>query len=511
MEDDIKLDNKRITRNTIFLYIRMLFVMVVNLYTVRAILNILGETDYGIYNVIGGVVSLFSFLGGTLSSASQRFLSIELAKGNVQTLRKVFSLNINVFLFFCLVSIVITETIGLWFVNSKMTIPVDRMYAANVLYQLSIFTFIVTLLQIPYRSLVVAHERMNAFAYIGIVEAILKLLTVGILAIMSYDSLIIYGICTLIVGIIITGAYYTFCILKFKESKFYFFFDKKILKQLLSYSSWHFLGSMSSVLVQYGVNIIINLFFYPAINAARAITININSAITQLGTNVFVAVEPQIYKTYALRNYTSLHMLIKRSAIISSYLITLLIAPLYLNLDFILELWLKNPPEYTSAFAKISLIGCLISGFTGPTIIPALATGRIKRFYIVSSICMTSSLPIIYILYKLGSSPEVGIWITLVCTTLALLSQVYMLKKLINLDVIEYIAIMLKVIFCFAFSIIGSYLLIPNMYPICYFLISSFLLLIIITLIYYIFILSNEERISIKIIITRLLTKLKNK
>ena len=273
-------NNKRIVKNTLFLYFRMIVVMGIGLYTVRAILRLLGVVDYGIYNVVGGVVSMFAFLNGTLATSSQRYFSVELAKGDLKRLNQWFCLNITTFSLFILAFIVIAETVGLWFVNTQMTIPHERLFAANVVYQLSIATFCIHFFNIPYNGLIIAHEKMSAFAYISIVEAFLKLGIVFVLSIITWDKLITYGILMFLISVLITSSYIVYSRIHFQESKYQFYWNKSEMIELLGFSGWHFLGTFSIAIRSQGINILLNLFFSPAVNAARAVAFQIYHAIS---------------------------------------------------------------------------------------------------------------------------------------------------------------------------------------------------------------------------------------
>lgn len=264
-------NNKRIAKNTLFLYLRMLVVMGIGLYTVRAILHLLGVVDYGIYNVVGGVVGMFAFLNSTLATSSQRYFSIELAKGDLDRLNKWFCLNISTFSIFIVIFVAIAETVGLWFVNTQMTIPKERMFAANVVYQLSIVSFCVSLFSIPYNALIIAHERMSAFAFISIIEALTKLAIVFILSLVSWDRLIVYGILMFFTSCAMTSSYILYNRRYFPESKFHLYWNKSEFIEIIGFSGWHFWGTFSMVIRSQGINILLNLFFNPAVNAARAV------------------------------------------------------------------------------------------------------------------------------------------------------------------------------------------------------------------------------------------------
>ena len=438
------IDNKRIAKNTIFLYLRMLVVMCIGLYTVRAILDLLGVVDYGIYNVVGGVVAMFSFINGTLATSSQRYFSIELAKGDLKRLNQWFCLNISTFLLFILFFVIIAETIGLWFVNTQMTIPQERIRAANVVYQLSIASFCINFLSIPYNALIIARERMSVFAYIGIVEALLKLLIVFLLSVISWDKLIVYGLLMFVTSCGITLLYISYNRFYFSESKFRFYWNKQEVKELLSFSGWHFFGTFSVVVRSHGINILLNIFFNPAINAARAVAYQIYSAVTQLSDNFFTAVKPQIYKSYAARDYDSLYGLIMRSTVICAFLVSVLIFPIIINTQYILGLWLKEIPEYTVIFTQLILINGLIDSTNGPTIAPALATGKIRKYEVIVAFLTFVNLPISYVALSLGASPSSTIIISIAMSYISAIVRAYLLRKMIKLPFKQYLVLFIK-------------------------------------------------------------------
>lgn len=440
-------NNRRIAQNTIFLYFRMIVVMLISLYTVRAFLNILGETNYGLYNVIGGVVGMFSFLNGTLSTSSQRYFSQALVKGNKEGIKKVFCLNLTVYLILIIIIIAFLETIGLWFVNNQMTIPDDRIKAANIVYQISILTFLLQMMSIAYTALVVAYEKMKAFAYIGIFEALLKLGYVFLLSIVSYDKLIAYAVLMFILYFLITALYVGYCRIHFAESKYFFYWNKREAFEMLGFSGWHFLGTLSVVVRSQGVNILINMFFSPAVNAARAIAFQVEGAINKFSDSFFVAVKPQMYKSYSNGEIEALNTLVNRSSIICFFLVSILSVPLFFNTPYILSLWLKNVPDYTIVFTQLVLIEGLIDSVSGSAICPALATGKIKKFYIVTGNLYILSLPIAYIFLKLGCEPTSTMLVSIGISIVCLFARAWLLIDLIHFSIKEYMKLCGKLIF----------------------------------------------------------------
>lgn len=439
------IDNKRIAKNTLFLYFRMIVVMGIGLYTVRAILDLLGVVDYGIYHVVGGFVSMFAFLNGTLATSSQRYFSIELAKGDLQRLNQWFCLNITVFSIFIILFILVAETVGLWFVNTKMTIPEDRLFAANVVYQLSVISFCINFFAVPYNALVIAHEKMSAFAYISIIEALLKLGIVFVLSIIMWDRLIVYGFLMFLTACGITSSYIIYNRRHFSESEFHPYWNLQEIKELMSFSCWHFFGTFSVMIRSQGINILINLFFSPAVNAARSIAFQIYHAIAQLSNNFFTAVKPQIYKSYATGDKDGLFKLIIRSTMMCTFLVSILIFPILANTPYILNHWLKVTPEYAIVFTQLILINGLIDSTNGPTIASALATGKIKRYQQIVAMLVFMNLPISYIALKFGAAPTVTMEISVALSLVTAIVRAYLLRSMIGFPFARYLVLFAKI------------------------------------------------------------------
>ena len=455
-------NNKRILKNTLFLYFRMIVVMAVNLYTVRVVLHQLGVVDYGLYNVVGGVVSMFSFINSTLTTSSQRYFSIELAKGDEVKLNQWFCLNITTFSIFILAFLIISETIGLWFVNTQMVIPEERLFAANVVYQLSICTFCIHFFSIPYHALIIAHEKMSAFAYISIVEVLLKLCIALLLAVILWDKLIVYGILMFLVSCGITGAYIVYNIRHFRESKYHLYWNRKEMKDLLSFSGWHFFGTFSTVIRSQGINILLNMFFNPAINAARAIAFQIYHAVSQLSANFIVAVKPQIYKSYATEELESLYRLIIRSSMVCSFLVSILIYPILMYTGFVLGLWLKEIPDYAVVFTQLVLVNGLIDAINGPLSAAALSTGKIRNYELLVATTILLNLPLSYIALKLGAEPTATMIVSIVISILTTYARAYMVYKMVGLPLSRCTIMFLKLIFASSLTCVIMYFSVYN-------------------------------------------------
>lgn len=499
------IDNKRIAKNTLFLYIRMIVVMGVGLYTVRAILHQLGVVDYGIYNVVGGIVSMFSFINGTLATSSQRYFSIELAKKDYKRLNQWFCLNITVFSLFILVFIIVAETIGLWFVNYKMTIPEERIFAANVVYQLSIVSFCIHFFNVPYNALIIAHERMSAFAYISIIEAFLKLGVVYLLTIANWDKLIVYSILMCLLSCGITSSYIIYNRKHFKESKFHPYWNKTEFLELFGFSGWHFFGTFSMVIRSQGINILLNLFFNPAINAARAIAYQIYHAISQLSNNFFMAVKPQIYKSYANKEFEELYKLIMRSTLMCSFLVSILVFPILANTSFILNLWLKEVPEYAIIFTQLVLVNGLVDATNGPTFAAALATGKIRRFYEIVATLFFLNLPISYVALKLGAEPYVTMIVSICVSFITSLVRAYLLRSMIGLPFCRYLILFIKltlstILIWFILNITTNNIFIANSF-VSFIIISSIAVLLV--MVSYIVIMGKEDRKAVYKLLTK--------
>ena len=487
----------------------MLFVMAVGLYTVRAILDILGVVDYGLYNVVGGVVTMFAFMNRTLSTSSQRYFSIELARGDKERLSKWFCLNITTFLTIGIIIAVFLETVGLWFVNTHMTIPSERLFAANVVFQLSIISFLFHIISIPYLALVVAHEKMNVFAYVGILEALGRLVIVFILTLLTFDKLIIYGILILLLSVGTSMSYIIYCWRHYPESSFRWYWETKEVKELLGFSGWHFLGTFSTSCRSQGINILLNMFFNPAVNAARAVAFQVNMHILQLSTNFFTAIKPQIYKSYAKKEFEDLFKLMMRASIISAFLISIIAFPIIANTNYILGLWLKEVPDYTVLFTQLALINGLIDASDAPLIAAALATGTIRKYMLIVSTIILANVPISYVALKLGGDPTITLYISISLSCLSVVVRAYLLKGLVNFPWIKYLFLMGKLmIVTLVMLAVISY--IPNYYlnSVMGF-VSTSVFLIISTLLLYIIVVDRSDRKFVILFVKKKLLKKK--
>ena len=433
-------NNKRIAKNTLMLYFRMILLMLVTLYTSRVVLNALGVEDYGIYNVVGGVVTMFSIISGSLSSAISRFITFELGKGDMTKLKKVFSTSINIQIGISIVFVLLAESIGLWFLNTQMNIPDGRMYAANWVLHLSVATFVINLISVPYNAAIVAHEHMSTFAYVSIFEAVSRLAVALFLVHSPADRLIFFAAMLVVIGFIVRLVYGIYCKRHFEECSYHFIFDKPLMKEMASFAGWNFMSSTTYLLNTQGVNMLLNIFFGVTINAARGIAVRVDTAIRQLINNFTTAVNPQITKYYASGNRQEMQRLMFRSARFSSYLFFIFAIPIGLEAPFILEIWLKNPPEYAAVFAQLTLIGTFVDNALANCMITAMfATGDIKRYQIYVSSFGVSVFLLSWLAFAVGLPPEATYIIWILVYSLLLYVRLVMLKGMINLSPKRYL------------------------------------------------------------------------
>ena len=430
--------NKRIAKNTLVLYVRMLFTMGISLFTSRVILQTLGVEDYGISSVVGGVISMFTFINAAMVSSTQRYLNFELVRGDANQLRSVFSTSLQIHALIALAIIVLSETVGLWFLNEKLVIPEARMTAAMWVYQCSILSCAVSIMSTPYNAVIVAHEKMSAFAYISILDVSLKLLVVYLLVVLPFDKLIILAILNLLVQLFIRYIYTIYCHRHFPESYFQFRFNKTLFKEMFGFAGWSFWGNLAAILYTQGLNMMLNIFFGPIVNAARGIAVQVQSAVQQFVGGFQTALNPQITKNYASNNLPQMHSLMFRSARFSFLLLFFLSLPVLMETNFILTLWLKTVPDDAVIFTQIMICISLIYTTANPCIIANQATGKVKIYQMVVGGILLLILPISYVVLKLGA-PAYSVFIVHFCIeSVAQFSRMYMLRNLIHLPLWQY-------------------------------------------------------------------------
>ena len=489
-----------IAKNTVFLYIRMIIIMIISLYTSRVILQTLGVTDFGIYNVIAGIVVLLAFFQTAITNASQRFISYELGCGSDESVNRIFCVNITVLLLIACIIFVLLETVGLWIVNSFLNLPSDRLNAANWVYQFSILTFVINIIRVPYNATIIANERMKFYAYISILEALLKLVVVYALILVRIDKLILYAFLLLSVSILFFVIYRYYCLKTFNTCKFHIIYDKQQIKQILSFSGWSMLGAVSNVTAQQGGNIILNIFNGVVSNAAFGIANQVSHAVYSFSSNLQTAFNPRITKLYAIRDYNHLIILINRASFFSYYLMLILAVPIMINMPFVLTLWLKEVPEYAVGFCQLMLIYQLIDAFQAPLGTFIYATGSIKNYNIWLSALIFLNLPLSIMFLSLGFSIYSVLIIRCVINIITAIIRMIYVKRAFDYpsaqyvkEVVTRVVIATTVVFCFPLLIKSCFQ--DNFYG---FILSSFIYFVITLFIIYFIGVRKDERIYLK-------------
>lgn len=417
----------------------MIFTMLIGLYTSRVVLSALGASDFGIYEVVGGVVTLFSFLNGTMAAATQRFLTFEIGRDNQERLKNIFSVSLSIHLIICLVVIVLAETIGLWFLNTKLNIPVDRLEAANWVYQLSILACIFSITQVPYDALIIAREKMNVFAYVSIYGAVVKLALVILLSYLSYDKLIWYAIFLLFKNVSVLIISRVYSIRNFDESKFKLVKERSLYKEIGSFAGWNLSGHCVNVAKTQGVNMVLNIFFGPIANAARGIALQIQGVLIQLVDNFQMAAVPQVTKCYASGDTGGMNKLITRSSKLSVVLLTIVMPPFIIEAEYILKLWLGDVPENCVTFTRLSLIAAIVNSYSGLLVYGALATGKVKKYQIIMSIIFLLQFLLTWMFFGLGFNPTWMYFTEIIIYVFALVARLCLLKDMVEFPVLKYI------------------------------------------------------------------------
>lgn len=436
---DIIANNKRIAKNTLFLYFRTLIILVVSLYTSRVILNELGVEDYGIYNVVGGVVAMFSVISGALSSSISRFITFELGKGKSKKLNVVFSTSVNIQFGISLIIILIGEIVGLWFLNYKMNIPPERLAAANWVLQCSLLTFCINLISVPYNACIIAHEKMDTFAYVSILEALLKLSVCYLILISPWDRLIFYAILLVCVSIIIRMTYTVYCHRHFEESHYRFVFDKRVMKEMTGFAGWNFFTNGAYIFNTQGVNLLINLFFGVTVNAARGIASQVDHAVTQLVNSFTTAMNPQITKNYAAGNKEAMVSLVCRGAKFSYFLMFVFALPVLLETEYLLTIWLKIVPPHAVNFVRLAIIATMINiiGKTGYTV--CMATGNIRKYVLCITPVTCLVFPLSWIGFELGAPSEIPYILYAVVYIGNEIIRIKMMKELLDFPILRFL------------------------------------------------------------------------
>ena len=403
--------DKRIAKNTLLLFFRMLFTMSISLFTSRVVLNTLGVVDFGIYNVVGGVITLLGFLHGSLGGASSRFITYSIGKQDRAETKKIFANILSIHIVLAVVVLILAETIGLWFVTTQLQIPSERTEAALWVYQFSILSSVLTILNVPYNATIIAHERMSAFAYISILDAVLKLLIVYLLLVTSYDKLIVYSLLFFGIQLFDWLLYRSYCLRHFDEVHSRPQYDRHLFREIFVFAGWTMNGNLAVIGYTQGLNILLNLFFGPAVNAARGIAVQVQNVCMQFCTNFQMALNPQLTKSYAAGDLEQMHRLLVKSSKFSYYILLVLVLPLLLLAEFVLHLWLGMVPEHTVSFLRLILCVELLFTLSNPIIVSVHATGRLKKFQLVEGSMLLTIVPIAYLLLKVFHLPAESIFV----------------------------------------------------------------------------------------------------
>ncbi|MDR3113552.1 MAG: hypothetical protein LBU09_04175 [Endomicrobium sp.] len=445
-------NNKRIAKNTLLLYVRTMFMMFLTLFTSRIVLSSLGFTDYGLYSVVAGVISLFSFLNGSLGAATSRYFTFELGTKNTDKLKRVFRAAFNIHFALAVIVIILCESVGLWLVNNALTIPVERLYACNVIFQFVIVSSFFSIMQLPFTAMVIAHEKMNVFAFAGITNALLQLGAAYLISISSFDKLIFYVVLQTAAIIAIYAFYHLYC-RRLEGYNIGKTADKPLIKEMLSYGAWNIIGAGSDMANTAGTNILMNIFFGPALNAANAIAQQVNAAVSSFCWNFSTALNPQIVKTYAAKEMQAMKTLIFRGGKFSFFLLMIFLIPVFLETDILLKFWLKSVPDYAGIFTKLIVTSSLISSFNATISTAVKATGKIKYFQIAVGGTLLLAFPITYILYALGFNPTSAYAVVIVTAAAAVFARMVFLKKYLGIKYGQYfknVILLSAVVFVFS-------------------------------------------------------------
>lgn len=506
--------NNRIARNSVFMTIRMVIVLAISLYTTRAILQVLGVEDYGVYNVVCGFVSMFAFLNTSMSNGIQRFFNFELGKNGVDGANKVYCMALHIQAILAVVIIILTESLGLWYLHNKMVIPEGRMIAAEWIFQFSILSFLFVIMQAPFSAAVMAHEKMDFYAVISVLDVFLKLGIVLILPFFSYDKLILYGVLFSLISVVNFCIYYFYCKKHFQEIKYKRISEKKLFKSMLGFSGWNLFGSFSGVMKEQGINLVINYFFGPVVNAARGVAAQVNGGLQSFVTNITIPVRPQVVQSYAQGNLSrTMHLTYSISKLSCCFLLMMAI-PISYEIDYVLRLWLgANVPDHAALFTIIVFFTSIVNNLNSATSGVVHATGIMKDYQLWGSLIGISSVPIAYLLLKIYPIPELALIAVMVCTALGHFVCLFVVKKLVGMSVTEYFKeVVWPIVIVLIISVVITY-------PVHHFMNSGFLRLCVVILVsvitvglalYYLALNTNERALFSQMIMS-LVGKIRNR
>ena len=437
-------NNKRIAKNTLLLYFRMLFMMLVSLYTSRIVLNTLGVVDFGINNVVGGVIAMLGFLTGSLGAASSRYITYDLGRGDMEVMKRTLGNIKSIHYILAGVVFFIGETIGLWFMSTQLQIPSDRTNAAFWVYQFSILSSMMGIISVPYNAIIIAHEKMGAFAYISVVDAVLKLLIVYLLVVMPFDKLIFYSFLFFCVQVFDRIVYYVYCARHFEEAHSKCRIDKKLFKEIFTFAGWTMNGNLAVIGFTQGLNILLNVFFGPVVNAARGIAVQVQSVCQQFCNNFQMALNPQLTKCYAQGDFQTMHGLLIKSSKFSFYILFFITLPLMFEAGLVLKIWLGLVPHYTISFLRLILVFGLTYTISNPLIVSVHATANLKKFQLVEGTMLLMIVPIAYILLKLFNiRPEVVFIVQIIVELITQCARIKIVLPMIGLEIKRYLRLVI--------------------------------------------------------------------
>lgn len=431
-------NNKRIAKNTLLLYVRMLVMMLVSLYTSRVVLNSLGVEDFGIYNVVGGVVVMMGVLNSSLSAATSRFITYELGRGDARRLRQVFSISVNIYVAYAALFVIVAEIAGLWLLDNKLTLPADKLDVAHWLFQFSVVSVVVSLLYNPYNAVIIAHEKMNVYAYLSVLEALLKLGVAFLILTFQESRLFYYGLFIMLSSLLVTSCYIIYCVRHYRGAWYEFYWEKEKYREILSFSGWNIFGSLANLAKGQGLNVMLNIFFSPSVNAARGIAYQVNNVVTQFFNNFYMAVRPQITKYYAQNEIDSMLKLVFRSSRFLFFLMLAISLPVIVETPFLINAWLGQTPDYVIPFTRLIILITVVDGMSQPLMTAVQATGKIKLYQIVVGCAILMILPVSYVFLKCGFSAVSVFYVSLAVSLLCHLLRLVLMKRVISFSIRAY-------------------------------------------------------------------------
>lgn len=432
-------NNKRIAKNTMYMYIRMFVTMIVGLYTSRAVLAALGFDDYGLYNVIGGIVAMFGFINGAMTNTTSRYITFYLENKNTEKLKKVFSTSFFIHVAITFLIVLLGETLGLWYVINKMVIPVGRLSAAIWVYQFTIISSALTIISVPFSASIIAYERMSAYAIITIIDALLKLCVAISLYYSPFDKLLYYGLIMMLIHIITNSIYWLYSYKNFNSIRIQLVFNKSLFKEMFGFTGWNLFGNFSYLFFSQGVNLILNVFCGTTVNAARGVAVQVEGVVRQFATNVQTAINPQIIKSYAKSEKERFFSLIYASSRYCFYLLLFLTLPIVLETDFLLTIWLGNYPDHTVNFIRITLIMVTLEALVTPMFTANLASGKVRIYQIWMCVISIVFIPLTFLSIKIYNIPEIVFVCTLIMTIVEIIARLFIVHYQVNLPRMEYI------------------------------------------------------------------------